>query len=461
MPVNILNNFVLSALAGGEGFGGLTSHGLVNPSDSPLDQNVITLDDEDLDFTEGGTNPNDKLLICIAGFPDYAGSPVAVGPIASVTCQGNAATFLVRAPSSTTAGTTLDAVEMWVAPFDSGTAPEIVVTFASDILGGWVVGAYSFSGPSMVPVDTDSSGGEAANDIDDTVDSPLYGFAVNFNTQSAEGVGGEVDTINSNVFVPEEVQGTSHGAAATNRAEFADNTELLPANIIGGWNEGEKFYSVTAAFGSETAPDAKTYPTVHTVGTVAVGTVSLSVPWPAVAANDIAYLIVGANSTPAIGVPTDFTSIGSQVNQAALGTRLFFKRCTGAESGSVSVTLTGGEAAKGVIIVVRGAVETGTPHEAVNSIANAASTVQASDPAQSLGTFRLALRFSLIDGITTAQLPPTGWTERLENVATSVGLTVDSKTLGSTYNVDTSVQRTMSAALTSVVHTLSVRPKEV
>ena len=107
-------------------------------------------------------------------------------------------------------------------------------------------------------------------------------------------------------------------------------------------------------------------PTYVAAGTGVTGSTSLSVPYYAgLAADDIALIFVCSNSSPTIGVPSNYTAISNQIadsNSSNYG-RGFWKRLTGSESGNVTVSCTGGSQSEGVMIGIRGCITTGTPYE--------------------------------------------------------------------------------------------------
>lgn len=149
------------------------------------------------------------------------------------------------------------------------------------------------------------------------------------------------------------------------------------------------------------------------VGTQATGTTSVAVAYPAgIQANDIIFLWVSADSSPSIGSATGFTA-ESQLDQANLGVRLFWKRATGSESGSVTVSTSGGAAARGVMCLVRNAITSGTPYQDYAAIA-ASSATSNSAACTTFGTNWLLVGFRAHASANSGLTTPAPWTERLD-----------------------------------------------
>lgn len=158
-----------------------------------------------------------------------------------------------------------------------------------------------------------------------------------------------------------------------------------------------------------------TAPTYVARGTLAFksGT-TVAVPYYAgLAANDIAIIQVAQGDTPAISVPSGWSSVGTAL---FVDRRIsfFWKRLTGSESGTVSVTLS--DSGGGVMFGVSGCLTSGTPHEGFNSLGG---TANINGPSITVsGTERLAVWgfFTRGSGLSGGSFgsPASGWTERLD-----------------------------------------------
>lgn len=196
-------------------------------------------------------------------------------------------------------------------------------------------------------------------------------------------------------------------------------------------------------------PAAAAVATFGIVTSSAVVTAS-PVTWPSVQANDIALLFVAsAEGSADFYTVTGFTSISLQ-QSSNMTTDVLWKRCTGSETGTLAVALDGGTSVKIVLIIVRGAITTGTPFQGGTTSDATGASVSQSTPGAGLAVAgaRLALRFGAID---TAQVssPPSGYTEYLENATGAATITVDTKDIASASTIAQST-RTISSANWSV-----------
>jgi hypothetical protein len=179
-------------------------------------------------------------------------------------------------------------------------------------------------------------------------------------------------------------------------------------------------------------------PTFVAAGTVATGSTSLSIPYYAgLQANDIAIVWAGCGSGPTFGTITDFTAVTPvTVDNCVSG--LFWKRLNGSESGSVSLSLTGGAQAVGVMIGIRGAITTGTPYEGhANTTEDNGDATVAGPNLTTSGVNRLGIRFGYNDAgqnnASQASTQPSTWTERVDALAHTnrSGLQIDTKAIPS------------------------------
>lgn len=175
---------------------------------------------------------------------------------------------------------------------------------------------------------------------------------------------------------------------------------------------------VSGASASTTAA----YGTSGTILGLASGRTSSNVPVPSgVAAGDVILLIVYFENTSTSGTitpPTGFALLGSGLSFGTTGQMVYWKRATGADSGTYNVTHASA-VTSGVAHRFTGAAPTGTPVELLGSAGSSGTTGSA--PAVSGTTTaanELLAYFALTNdfGFTTASnwTPPTGFTERFD-----------------------------------------------
>lgn len=113
-------------------------------------------------------------------------------------------------------------------------------------------------------------------------------------------------------------------------------------------------------------------PAFKSVSAIGAGTSPVAVTWPATALNDVAVLQVSSNTLNTvytIDTPSGAWGVlaGPQTRES-LTTKAFWLRCAGTESGSVSVTISGGSGGSSPTAVAlslwTGCKETGDPFEA-------------------------------------------------------------------------------------------------
>lgn len=413
MPTSVVNAWVRSAGAGNVlTYSNLLDVGISQSGEDAPINNTIEFGPgsnlETINFANG--NGNNVIIVAITG---YRNSAISITSN-SVTVQGAIATEIgqMTIPAD---GSIQGVLGLFVAEYDDAGNDEIVVTFSATPVLGVMAQVWTVLMDGIVPHDLVVGTG--------AIDVPINGFAI-----GAAAVTGEFSLACSGNFVEEfedsvQVGLDQAGDQAGYRLERVAAETVTPTiSVNPGGSTGTA--QIFVSFGGGDGPGLVT-PNVQAIGTVATGTTSLSVGWPAsIAANDIAILFATSNSDPSFSTPAGWSSIQFQA-VSPLGIRSYWMRCTGSEAGNVALTVTGGAASKGVIITVRGALETGIPFEhAMNETGTSAT--QAIDPAHSVdGTRRLTLRLGGAN-VAVAGAPPSGWTEVVESGAAITTLTIDS-----------------------------------
>lgn len=200
---------------------------------------------------------------------------------------------------------------------------------------------------------------------------------------------------------------------------------------------------------------------------------TLSVPYYAgLQVNDIGIIQIGGYAGgfgsgftyPAL---TGWTAIGN-VSHSDGGTRkadqgLYYKRLTGSESGTESITLTGGSSGAGEYVVVgrmfgiRGCITSGTPYEGLGSNSGLGGAASAS--IVTTGSSRLLLRLQM-DEDGGGNSPPSGYTERHEETETFFGVmtpALDTKEMAAS-GTESATTRTIGGGISFVVQTLAMIP---
>jgi hypothetical protein len=127
--------------------------------------------------------------------------------------------------------------------------------------------------------------------------------------------------------------------------------------------------------------------------------ISVNVPYPSgIAANDILILLGLTKNNIDILVPTDFTADAGnqQTSGASLLGEWFWKRATGSESGTLTMSRASGTGAPlaGVMARFTGCVTSGTPYEAATKRDSVGTTFTPADTT-TLGADRLALALAV------------------------------------------------------------------
>lgn len=223
---------------------------------------------------------------------------------------------------------------------------------------------------------------------------------------------------------------------------------IIPAGImvVNGW------LTQSAAGGAT--------PTVVAVGAKAQAAGTLNVPYYAgLAANDIAVIIACGYDDVTFGSLTGYTAETQVGSASATRARLYWKRLTGSESGSESITGATSEVNHGVMIGIRGCITTGTPYEGYAS--NSGSGTSVTSPATTTtSTNRLLLRTYADESGGTNTTPPSGWSERYEDWETVTGflrLALDTKEQTTAATV-TATSRTASFSSSYVTFGLAFIP---
>jgi Putative Ig domain len=140
-------------------------------------------------------------------------------------------------------------------------------------------------------------------------------------------------------------------------------------------------------------------------------------------ANDILLMPVfvanTSGGTVTINTPSGWTAVSAQVTLVGgEDLKFFWKRAAGGESGTVTVTSSGGlggalSFTKGEICSYRNCIATGTPFEAVGEAHNSAGTANTAGPdVITTGANRAVVAACFVDfEVTSAQ--PSGWTDRV------------------------------------------------
>lgn len=230
---------------------------------------------------------------------------------------------------------------------------------------------------------------------------------------------------------------TSVGSAAPPAvltAELPDNGVItVDIDAAGTGAAGLKVYMIGAwaAFGVGRIP----YFVSLGANAGAYNSQSFGVPYPAgIQANDVVIMEVrtqglAATTTPTISRPAGWTTIANPVGPSGSTSgdshsdlkstaAWFWKRLVGTETGSVTITASGGDgSAQGMgarMIMFRACVENGDPFE--SAISNSGdSTVMSGTTIVTLGPNRLAANFyAVVDNANTSD-PDTGWTESYDD----------------------------------------------
>lgn len=188
-------------------------------------------------------------------------------------------------------------------------------------------------------------------------------------------------------------------------------------------------------------------PTFGTAGTFLNGATSTSaaVPVPSgVAADDIVliHLHIGSATAPTV-LPSGFAEVVPTGTQFTTGTvggiRCYWKRATGADSGTYDFTFGSSVNKSGVATRYPGCIATGTPYDAGTGgpVVAVRSSAGSTTPAVSLTTLdvdRLIVWAGEAEGL-GAWTPPTGYTERVDTTRDLSIATVAKATAGTTGSV--------------------------
>lgn len=160
-----------------------------------------------------------------------------------------------------------------------------------------------------------------------------------------------------------------------------------------------------------------------TTGTSDAEVASIAVPVPAgAAANDIALVAIeqwqSTSTNPTVTPPAGFTQIvdiNLDADQGWQRLKVFWKRLSGADSGSYTFTWTGAQWSQGQAMLITGAKTTGDPIGAnVNTATAAAPTTSTPTTTLSGLTFQPFLANFVANESSSTQTPPTSFTETQE-----------------------------------------------
>lgn len=147
-------------------------------------------------------------------------------------------------------------------------------------------------------------------------------------------------------------------------------------------------------------------------------TISPALP-ASTAANDVGYLAAMTNAANTFPAISGWTKMGTLINSANQSTDWYWRRFTGSGDAPAAFTIAGGTALSttnglyGRVYVYRGAITTGTPHEAVaNAGTPTSSTTPQSSAVTTLGADRLVVHLLCVDDDNTwsSGHPPAGYT---------------------------------------------------
>jgi hypothetical protein len=171
-------------------------------------------------------------------------------------------------------------------------------------------------------------------------------------------------------------------------------------------------------------------PVVASVGTATFSSGSVSsvaIPYPSgISSGDLLVLLAGERDDFGISTPTDWTLIDSLQQNTVTGANVFYKRATGSESGSLTVSRGGSGTAPmgGCMIRVTGAIAAGNPTGGVRGegfaqvgVGNTADWIPADlDPPDAQDRLMLALGFANSDLLGESGQSLTGGTATLSQI---------------------------------------------
>lgn len=193
-------------------------------------------------------------------------------------------------------------------------------------------------------------------------------------------------------------------------------------------------------------------PTFVAVGAMAADEAAV---FSGAAANDIGIIVVTANSSPTINIPSGWTAFSAQVANGSTASRVFWKRLAGGE-GTVSVNITGATISGCIMFGVRGCVTAGDPFEDYQSEVGT-STSMTCDTITTTGADRLAVRIGgTQDFIANLGSAPSGYAEAFE-VTDEPCFCMDYKAVASA-TTEAATTRTLGSSLAWFTHTMAMRP---
>lgn len=170
-------------------------------------------------------------------------------------------------------------------------------------------------------------------------------------------------------------------------------------------------------------------------------------------ADDIAFLqavIYDSLSANTVNTPSGWTLVSQDTLDGAtnLNHALFWKRLTGAESGTVNITTSAGhggtDTLAGVISIWRGCIPTGTPYEALANNTGTSTSLTGSS-VTTLGPRRMVVNFGACGNF--GSTPATNWTEQYDLLTASGTPEAGLKAY--------SIEELLPITLAGAVHTIS------
>lgn len=263
-------------------------------------------------------------------------------------------------------------------------------------------------------------------------------------TQTGATFGTVTERADGGTATGNDVSGTVHTAPVTTGATGA----VTFAKTLSAASEGGSIVVEQ----TEAALPAATTPTFRNAGAeVIVAGTALNVPVPAgVAADDIILVVMSLDTATVPTPPAGFTQASnSGANAAGIYQRVFWKRATGADSGTYNFTATGAANPTAVALRFAGCISSGTPLEATTSASNtSASTSTPAVSATTTGPDRLWV-WNGQGNANTTYSTLSGFTEVHENGATGFHGAVDVKTVPSASSSGSLVS-TMGTSATSL-----------
>lgn len=182
--------------------------------------------------------------------------------------------------------------------------------------------------------------------------------------------------------------------------------------IIEAYIDAKVIDLVNAILGTGDSPPSGPYtmPTFVAAGGVARSGLSVAAPYySGLAAGDIAIIQVRA---PTPIRPSGWTQMGSSVSEGGSSDTLYWRRLDGTESGTVTVTASGGSA---MMTGWRGCVDNGDPYEALDTDHGTGNPGSSRSITTTGVQRRAVILWTLNTFAGNTSDPDTGWTEAAED----------------------------------------------